>query len=151
MITSNLHPDTHDLLLALNSHRIPYLIIGAHALSFHGYHRPTRDLDLFIDPTADPIPALTAFGIPDLTTFPTDSILRYGTPPHRIDLTNVIEHLSFSTAWPNRVPGDFYGVPVHFIGLADLWYNKIHARRAKDHMDAIRLVATRSFPSLPIR
>lgn len=36
----------------LQSHRIPFLIIGGHAVSFHGYVRGTEDADILWDRTA---------------------------------------------------------------------------------------------------
>ncbi len=35
----------------LQSHRIPFLIIGGHAVSFHGYVRGTEDADILWDRT----------------------------------------------------------------------------------------------------
>jgi hypothetical protein len=38
----------------------------------------------------------------------------------------------FEDAWGRRVPGVLYGVPVHFISLADLIANKRAAGRTSD-------------------
>lgn len=134
--------DARALLSSLNDHHVPHLIIGAYAMAFHGYVRLTNDLDILLDPASDPVPALAAFGIADLfPVFPQESILRYGTAPNRIDLTNIIEGVSFSEAWPGRVQALLYGVPTHVIGLADLVANKLASGRIKDHLDGLRLLS----------
>jgi hypothetical protein len=132
--------DAPRLLFCLNAWRIHHLIIGAHAMAFYGYSRPTRDLDILLDPESDPAPALAAFGITDLLSFPRDAIVRYGDPPDRIDLTNIIEGVTFSESWPGRVPALFDGAPTHVIPFAALVVNKLQSRRTKDHLDGVRLL-----------
>lgn len=43
-------PDFIDFIELLNNHRVEYLIVGAHALAFHGRPRHTGDLDIWIKP-----------------------------------------------------------------------------------------------------
>lgn len=38
-----------ELLSCFNSFDVRYLVIGGHAVQFHGYLRPAKDLDIFID------------------------------------------------------------------------------------------------------
>lgn len=132
--------DAPGLLSCLNDYHVPHLVIGAYAMAFHGYVRLTCDFDVMLDPASDPVPALTAFGITDLAAFPADAIVRYGDPPDRIDLTNIIEAVTFEEAWPDRVPAVFHGVPTHVIGLAALVTNKLQSSRLKDHLDGLRLL-----------
>ena len=40
-----------ELLVALAAHNVRYLIIGGHAVIFHGYLRPVKDLDIWVEPT----------------------------------------------------------------------------------------------------
>ncbi len=40
--------DLRDLLSILKSHKVDYLIIGAHALAFHGHPRATKDVDVWV-------------------------------------------------------------------------------------------------------
>lgn len=133
--------DAPRLLSCFNDWRIQHLIIGAHAMAYYGYSRPTGDLDILLDPESDPVPALAAFGITDLASFPRDAIVRYGDPPDRIDLTNIIEGVTFQESWPGRVAALFYGVPTHVIPFAALVVNKLESHRRKDHLDGIRLLA----------
>lgn len=38
-----------ELLNCFNSFDVHYLVIGGHAVQFHGHLRPAKDLDIFID------------------------------------------------------------------------------------------------------
>jgi hypothetical protein len=48
MATIHLPPDFKEFLELLNSHQVEYLIIGGYAVGYHGYPRPTGDLDIWI-------------------------------------------------------------------------------------------------------
>ena len=49
--TIKLPREWSELLESLISHRVRFLIVGAHALAASGRPRATQDLDLFVDPT----------------------------------------------------------------------------------------------------
>ena len=87
-----------------------YLIVGGEAVIFHGYPRVTGDVDFFYENT----PANTRRLFNALLDFwegripgiaaPEELrklgiILQFGRPPHRIDLMNRIDGVSFSEAW----------------------------------------------------
>ena len=63
-----MNPDFKDLLSALNAHEVEYLVVGAHALAAHGHIRATKDLDVWVRPSADNaervLRALAEFGAP---------------------------------------------------------------------------------------
>ena len=40
--------DFKEFLRLLNFHHVRYLLIGGHAVSYHGYPRATQDLDIWI-------------------------------------------------------------------------------------------------------
>lgn len=42
--------DFIDFIELLNKHKVDYMVIGAHALAFHGRPRHTGDLDIWINP-----------------------------------------------------------------------------------------------------
>jgi len=46
-----LPPEWSELIDSLISHRVRFLIVGAHALAAHGRPRATQDLDLLVEPT----------------------------------------------------------------------------------------------------
>ena len=47
----DLAPDFNEFCGLLNAHRVEFVIVGAHALAFHGAPRFTGDLDILIRPT----------------------------------------------------------------------------------------------------
>ncbi len=84
--------DLRDLLAAFLTHRVRFLIVGAHALAVHGVPRATGDLDVWVDSTeanAERIwQALAAFGAPleSLRVSPNDFtrpevVVQLGLPP----------------------------------------------------------------------
>ena len=44
-------PEWAGFIASLSSHRVRFLVVGAHALAVHGLPRATGDLDLFVEPT----------------------------------------------------------------------------------------------------
>lgn len=40
---------TRDVVIALNKSNVKYLVVGGYAVNFHGYHRTTGDIDLWIE------------------------------------------------------------------------------------------------------
>src|SRR5438552_11708022 len=48
-----LSADFRDFLKCLNDHGVEYLLIGGHAVAYHGYVRPTQDLDIWISANAN--------------------------------------------------------------------------------------------------
>ncbi|PZX46512.1 hypothetical protein [Algoriphagus chordae] len=45
--------DFVDFIELLNKYKVEYLIIGAHALAYHGRPRHTGDLDIWINPNSE--------------------------------------------------------------------------------------------------
>ena len=117
-----LYPDFHAFIELFNAHEVDYLIIGAHALAFHGRPRYTNDLDIFVRRTPENISAvlraLAAFGFGSLGLTPDDfgpdSFVQLGVAPVRIDITTSISGLDFEEAWAGRVPGLLGDLPVFF-------------------------------------
>ena len=66
-------------------------------------------------------------------------ILQFGVPPNRNDLINIIENVSFSEAWKDKIsekiPIRDQKILVHFIGLEQLIKNKEALERPKDIED----------------
>jgi len=66
-------PDFSGLLREFNANEVEYLVVGPHALAAHGHVRATKDLDVWVRPSAENatrvMQALSAFGAPfgDLT------------------------------------------------------------------------------------
>ena len=145
-----LQTDLSEFIGLLNSHNIEYLVVGGHAVAFHGYPRFTGDIDFFIRPTPENadrlLQVLHAFGFggldigaDDLTT--PNRTIQLGRPPNRIDILTSISGVSFDEAWDARVPGRLGEHTVNFPGWEALIRNKTASARDKDQLDAKTLLA----------
>src|SRR5215510_780314 len=111
-------------IAALNDQGVRYLIVGAHAVVYHARPRATKDLDVFIEPTAAArkvLAALKVFLGSDLGYSADDlcdreSFIQIGVAPVRIDLSDLKGRLDFATAWKNRVEASFGSVPAFYLG-----------------------------------
>ena len=146
-------PDFHDLLSALSAAEARFLIVGGYAVAFHGRPRATKDLDVWVEATADNarrvMTALKDFGAPlhglreeELAT--PGVVLQIGVPPHRVDILTNPTGVHFADAWPNRLEVVIApGLSCAFIGLDDLLANKRAAARPQDLADVVALERTR--------
>lgn len=137
-----------EMLRELSAAGADYLVIGAHAVAAHGYLRGTRDLDVWVRPTADNAQrvwrALLAFGAPlgDLT--PQDlstpkMIFQVGVDPIRIDILTSPAGVEFDSAWANRVMVTIDGQQFPFLGRDDLVRSKRASGRRQDLLDLDQL------------
>lgn len=136
----SLPSDFQEFLKLLNAKKIKYLVIGGYAVSYHGYPRATKDLDVFV--ASDPenakklVAVLREFGFsssdlsPEL--FLQDKIVRMGVPPIRLELTTNISGVSFDECYASRVVAVLDGIRVSLISLAKLKKNKKASGRHKD-------------------
>lgn len=124
-----------ELLQLLNERQVDYLIVGGYAVMRYAEPRFTKGLDIWVGHSADNsrrvFTTLARFGAPlrhDGVTEETFSVeqtvYQIGVPPVRVDILNTISGCLFEDARGRRLPGVMYGVPVHFISLADLIANK---------------------------
>ncbi len=140
-----LPPDFREFLTCLNAAGAEYLLIGGHAVSFHGYPRVTSDLDLWINPTPENgdrvIAAVRDFFADEMAGLTRDQLLdpemvtHFGARPFLIEILNRISGGDFPLAWSRRVQVIYDTVPVNLIGLEDLKLNKRASGRAKDQAD----------------
>lgn len=143
-----LQSDLKEFIVLLSSHSVKYLVVGGHAVAFHGYPRYTGDIDLLVQPSASNakrlMAALDQFGLgavglsADVFTR-SDQIVQLGRPPNRIDLLTQITAVSFEEAWAGSIEADMDGVAVRIIGRDDLLKNKRSTKRAKDLADVEEL------------
>jgi hypothetical protein len=140
--------DFRELLSGFNASCVEYLIVGAHALAAHGHVRATKDLDLWVRPTATNaeriLRALAEFGAPlqgltssDLTT--PGVIFQVGVEPLRIDILTSIDGVAFDEAWSNRMDAVLFGQNVAILSREDLIRNKTASGRLQDLADVERL------------
>lgn len=144
-----MNEDLSELLALLKSHEIKFIVIGAHALAFHGRPRLTEDVDLWIERTGENVRrlalALEEFGagIGDDGAHRFASldrqIIRIGAPPNMVDILNFAGNEPFAEVWNRRVAGELNGVDVFFPSREDLTRMKRAAGRPQDLADIDRL------------
>lgn len=145
--------DFRDLLAALFARSVRFLIVGGYAVTFHARPRFTKDLDVWVDPSAENAPrvvaALIDFGAPlqahgvtarDFTI--PGTIYQIGVPPNRVDILTAIEGLVFAPCWERRASASFADVPVAYLSRADLIVNKRTVGRPQDLEDVRELERT---------
>jgi hypothetical protein len=144
----SLTKDFREFLQCLNEHRVEYLLIGGHAVAFHGYPRATGDLDVWVAVNKVNarriVKALRAFGfdLPDLSPdlfLRKQRIVRMGIEPNRIEIQTGISGIQFSRVYPRRIVAELDGVSVNIIPLDDLKTNKKASGRYKDLADLEQL------------
>ncbi len=143
-----LNSDLREFIELLISHKVEFIIVGAHALAWHGLPRYTKDIDFFIhsNPTNANalIQALIAFGFGSLglsseTFLKPDQVIQLGREPHRIDLLTGLTGVSWEESWSSAAKGDMDGIPVHYLGRETYIKNKLASGRPQDLADASRL------------
>lgn len=136
--------DYRELLAEFNAHKVEYLVVGAHALAAHGRIRATKDLDVWVRPSAENAPrvmaALRAFGAPlfdlDVRDLETPGVVfQIGVAPVRIDVITAIDGITFSDAWDDRLETSFEAEPVAVLSRRALIQNKRAAGRSQDLAD----------------
>ncbi len=142
------NPDFRDLLSAFSAEEVEYLLVGAHAVMFYGEPRFTKDMDLWVNNTADNIDrlfkALVMFGAPmdgvrREEFLRSDLVFQIGVAPNRIDILSGMAGVAFPEAWNRRVASSYDGVPIHVIHRADLIRAKQASNRPQDRLDVERL------------
>ena len=136
--------DFRDLLELFKVHDVDYMIVGAHALAYHGAPRYTGDIDLFVRADGENaqrvLRALDDFGFGSMGLSPEDfsvpgQIVQLGVAPVRIDIITAITGVSWDEAVAERDEGTYGDVNVHYIGRAQFVANKRATGRAKDLAD----------------
>ena len=146
-----IQPDFRELLELFNARAVEYLIVGAHALAFHGSPRATGDIDLYVNPTPANarriVAALAAFGFGDIDLAAADfeqpdRVVQLGVPPVRVDLITSITGVSWDRAEAGKVAATYGDVPVHYLGRDEFIANKTAIGRPKDLADLDALGAS---------
>lgn len=147
---AKLQSDLSEFVRLLNSHGVEYLVVGGHAVAFHGHPRLTGDVDFFFRASRENADRLLAvlsdFGFGDLGLSDDDlvapeRVIQLGRPPNRIDLLTSISGVSFEEAWATREAGDLGEHQVNYLGWDALLRNKTASDRDKDRLDVKKLRA----------
>ena len=142
--------DFKDLFYTLNEFRVRYLVVGAHAVIHYTEPRYTRDLDIWVQPTAANAKAtwkaLVQFGAPLRNVKEADFknpelILQIGIAPNRVDIMTAVSGVRFNTAWRSAVRTTYGGERIRIIGFKDLVRAKRAAARPQDFLDLAALEA----------
>ena len=150
MHLAKLQADLREFIVLLNSHKVEYILVGGHAVAYHGHPRFTGDIDFLIRTTPSNVQrvldVLAAFGFGSLGISERDllkprHIVQLGHPPNRIDILTSISGVDFDTAWETRVQTTMDDQPVPLIGWEELLRNKRAAGRKKDLADLEKLLA----------
>lgn len=141
--------DFREFIGLLNSQRVKFLIVGGHAVTFHGCPRFTADLDVWV--ATDPANAarieqvVKDFGFGRLFKAGDFSkpgyAVQLGRQPYRIDILTSIEAVNFAAAYKRRKVLKAGGLELPFIGLDELVVNKRATGRRHDLDDAEKLTA----------
>jgi len=139
--------DFREFLQCLNARSVRYLIVGGHAVSFHGYPRFTHDVDVVVIPELANAHALLGalrdfgFGKVNLTAedFTRPVTVALGRAPHQIDIMTYIKGVDLAEAWEQRLQGLLDGADVFIISKAHLIANKRAVGRPEDLADIARL------------
>jgi hypothetical protein len=132
--------DSREFIELINSHDVRYLIVGGHAVAFHGYPRTTGDMDFFVEVSEENAhkleAVLNAFGFAGLGLTAKDflepgTIIQLGHPPNRIDLVTSISGVTFAQAWEHRVSDRIEGLIMLFVDKQTLLTNKAASGRPK--------------------
>lgn len=147
-IPMKLSSDLKEFIGLLNSRKIKYLLVGGHAVAFHGFPRYTGDIDFFIETSWENAALVAAavrdFGFANLDLkpedfCPPDTIIQLGRSPNRIDILTSVTAVSFEEAWKTRVETSLDGLPVCVIGKDLLVRNKLATGRTQDLADVSRM------------
>ncbi|MGD9096932.1 MAG: hypothetical protein PVF97_02530 [Desulfobacterales bacterium] len=136
--------DFREFIELLNANEVRYLVVGGYAVAVHGYPRYTKDLDIWIERSAENaarlLKTLDQFGFGAMGISPEDimaprQVIQLGYPPNRIDLVTDLTGLIFKECYPAKTTIAVEGLDVDFIDPDNLKRNKAATGRAQDLAD----------------
>jgi len=139
-----LSKDLREFIGLLNSKGIKFIIVGGHAVAYHGHPRFTGDIDFFVECSPANAKALEqviiAFGFAGLGLTANDflkpeTVIQLGRPPNRIDILTSITGVDFVRAWQTKTAALIDGIPIFIISKELLIKNKRAVHRPQDLAD----------------
>jgi hypothetical protein len=124
------------------------MVVGGYAVAFHGYPRYTKDIDIWLDQSADNVQRLLSclqeFGFGSLNLKSEDftegdNVVQLGYPPRRVDLITGIHGMNFKTVYADHVSITIGDVDISYIDLTNLIEAKKIAGRLQDLADIEKL------------
>lgn len=139
------------VLRALESHEVEYILVGGVALGVHGLIRATEDIDVFVRPSAENIGRLKAalkaiWNDPDIDQISVDDLageyptVRYG-PPGESFVIDLLARLGSAFSYDDLEyeRAELEGVPVRVATPKTLYRMKRGTVRPIDRADAAAL------------
>jgi hypothetical protein len=142
--------DDLNLLRAFQRHEIPFVIIGGHAVRFHGVERGVDDLDVAVDPEGRAKDLRDAISDVLGGDLPPYHVASFRKPYKRIivkrgglnsEILTSIEGVGFAEAYQAAHVVEVDGVTVRVISKEHLIRDKRAVGRPKDLLDVERLEA----------
>jgi predicted nucleotidyltransferase len=142
-MTIQLPADFKEFLKLLNEKEVEYLLIGGYAVGYHGYPRPTGDMDIWIAISRENAEKIVStleefIGLEDISTdlfLKEDSIVRMGVAPFKLEITTSIDGVTFDECYAERETVVIDGIEINLISLHHLKINKRASGRLKDLAD----------------
>ena len=146
MPSMQLNAQEIELLSALNDCKARYLIIGGHAVIFHGHLRQAKDLDIWIEPTkenaqrvARALSTVRIFLQPEHVERLAALNLKMPIAHLCTELLTSVTGLEFSDAMKRSKTIFENGTPCRVLGLEDLLLSKRALGRESDLADIAQL------------
>ncbi len=130
--------------------QVDFMLVGGHAVIYHGYNRLTGDMDIWLKPDNNNkkllLEALTEIGFDDRGIaiinnwdFTNPQIFHIGKVPDKTEFMTSISGVEYDSAKQNAVMAILDGVSMYIIHLNDLIENKKASGRLKDLADVEHL------------
>ncbi len=138
---------THSVLEELIKQKVQFIVIGGYAVNFHGFRRPTGDIDLWLKPENGEnkthlIEALRNLGITEPVLqklsdldFEKAQVFRDGEEPFRVDFLTKVSGVKFDEAWQEKQSIELDGLNINFLHIKHLIATKITTGRNQDKID----------------
>ena len=146
----NPNSDVKEFIELLNSKGVKYLIVGGHAVGYHGHPRFTGDTDFFVDTSERNAKlvqeAIEEFGFASIKIRLEDlrkseMVVQLGRSPNRIDILTSLTAVKFSEAWRTKHRARLCNLPVFIISKKYLIRNKKALGRPQDLADVKKISA----------
>lgn len=140
-----LNQEFREFLQCLNDAGVEYLLVGGHAVAYHGYVRPTTDMDIWIalnrSNAEKAVQAIRKFfgtemaGLTPEWFLDPENVSKFGARPFLIEILTAVDGGDFAQAFSRRVIAEIDGIKTNVIALDDLKKNKRASGRNKDLAD----------------
>lgn len=138
------------ILKQLLENHVEFIMIGGYAVNYHGFNRPTGDLDLWLKPTEENKIAFIKMleksgfdreGIEYVKSinFKEAEVFCIGEVPVRVDFLTKISGVNYEDADKEKIIASVEGMQVPILHLKHLVLSKLSNERTKDKLDVEEL------------